>query len=170
MAHRPVRQLRTVGLDFVATAPLRLVFTTEVAAPPNAVHRSLAQEVGSWPSWFTAVRSAAPADDGAGRTVRLRGGVCFQETIMASEPDTRYAYRVDATNAPAVAAMLEEWVLSPAGTGTRVRWTMAVDGGAAYLLAMRLARPGVGKSFRDAMRRLDRRLTPARHPSPGAGR
>lgn len=164
------RRLRLVELDFASSAPLRLVFTAELAAPPVAVYRSLAEEVGSWPSWFPAVARAAPTGGGAGRTVRLRGGVRFQETVMAADPETRYAYRVDETNAPSVRAMVEEWVLSPVGPGTRVRWTMAVDGPAPYLLAMRLARPGVGRSFRDAMRRLDRRLTPARHPSPGTGR
>ncbi|WP_308368711.1 SRPBCC family protein [Streptomyces sp. ISL-36] len=157
-------------LGFADSAPVRLVFTTELAAPPAAVHRSLAEEVGSWPSWFRAVVSATPTSGGAGRTVRLRGGVLFQETIMSREPDRRYVYRVDETNAPGVRAMLEEWVLSPVGSGTRVRWTMAADGPPALVLAMRLARPGVGMSFRDAMRRLDRRLTPARLPSPGTGR
>ncbi|MFF8606688.1 SRPBCC family protein [Streptomyces sp. NPDC015346] len=167
---RPARRLELVELGFVSTAPVRLVFTAELAAPPSAVHRSLAEEVGSWPSWFRAVVSATPTGGGTGRTVRLRGGVFFQETIMSRESDTRYAYRVDETNAPAVRAMLEEWVLSPVGSGTRVRWTMAADGPSAFRTAMRLARPGVGLSFRDAMRRLDRRLIPARHPSPGTGR
>ncbi|MFD3947305.1 SRPBCC family protein [Streptomyces sp. NPDC058579] len=164
------RRLRLVELDFAASAPVRLVFSAELAAPPSAVFRSLAVELGSMPSWFTAVTSATPTAEGAGRTVRLRGGVVFQETILAHDPDTRYAYRVDATNAPGVSALVEDWALSPAGAGTRVSWTMAVDGGTPCRLAVRLARPGVGKSFRDAMRRLDRRLTPARHPSPGSGR
>ncbi|GGT93373.1 SRPBCC family protein [Streptomyces lateritius] len=169
-ALRSGRRLDPVELEFVSSAPVRLVFTAALAAPPSAVHRSLAEEVGSWPSWFRAVVSAMPTGGGAGRAVRLRGGVFFQETIMAHEPDTRYAYRVDETNAPAVRAMLEEWVLSPVGSGTRVRWTMAADGPSAFLTVMRLARPGVGMSFRDAMRRLDRRLIPARHPSSGTGR
>ncbi|MFE5486071.1 SRPBCC family protein [Streptomyces sp. NPDC056527] len=164
------RRLRPVELDFATSAPVRLVFTAEVAAPPSAVHRSLAVELGSMPAWFAPVSSATPTADGAGRTVRLRGGIVFHETIMADEPDTRYAYRIDETNAPGVTAMLEDWTLSPAGSGTRVRWTMAVDGPGPCLFAMRLARPGVGKSFRDAMRSLDRRLTPARNPSPGTGR
>ncbi|MET9375936.1 SRPBCC family protein [Streptomyces sp. NPDC003035] len=164
------RRLRLVELDFATSAPVRPVFSADLAAPPAAVHRSLAVELGSLPAWFPAVTSATPTGDGAGRTVRLRGGIVFRETIVADEPDTRYAYRIDETNAPGVSAMLEVWELSPAGPGTRVRWTMAVDGSAPCLLAMRLARPGVGRSFRDAMRRLDRRLTPARHPSPGTGR
>ncbi|WP_017241284.1 SRPBCC family protein [Streptomyces sp. SS] len=164
------RRLRPVELDFTASAPVRLVFTAALAAPPPAVYRSLALEVGSMPAWFTAVTSAVPTGDGAGRTVRLRGGIAFEETILAAEPDVRYAYRVDETNAPGVTAMAEEWSLSPAGKGTRLRWTMALDGPAAFRLALRAAGPGVGLSFRDAARRLDRRLTPARPPSPGSAR
>ncbi|MFF1510466.1 SRPBCC family protein [Streptomyces sp. NPDC058326] len=164
------RRLRPVELDFTASAPVRLVFTATLAAPPPAVYRSLAVEVGSLPSWFTAVTSAVPTGDGAGRTVRLRGGIAFEETILASEPDVRYAYRVDATNAPGVSALAEEWSLSPVGKGTRVRWTMAADGAAPFRLGLRLAGPGVGLSFRDAARRLDRRLTPARPRTPGTVR
>ncbi|MFJ9576976.1 SRPBCC family protein [Streptomyces sp. NPDC101191] len=164
------RRLRPVELDFTDSAPLRLVFSTELAAPPTAVYRSLAVELASTPTWFTAVTAAAPIDGGAGRTIRLRGGVEFRETILATDPATRYAYRVDETNAPGLSALLEEWALSPAGAGTQVRWTMAVDGNGPCRMAMRLARPGVGRSFRGAMRNLDRRLTPARLPSPGTGR
>ncbi|MFI8521957.1 SRPBCC family protein [Streptomyces sp. NPDC085481] len=164
------RRLRPVELDFTETAPLRLVFTTEVAAPPAAVYRSLAVELASTPAWFTAITSATPTDGGAGRTIRLRGGVEFRETILATDPAARYAYRVDETNVPGVSALLEEWALSPAAGGTRVRWTMALDGNGACRLTMRLARPGVGSSFRSAMRNLERRLTPARHPSPGTAR
>ncbi|MFI9001969.1 SRPBCC family protein [Streptomyces sp. NPDC053541] len=164
------RRLRPVELDFAESAPLRLVFSAELSAPPAAVYRSLAVELGSTPAWFTAVAAAAPTDGGAGRTVRLRGGIEFRETILASDPAARYAYRIDRTNAPGLTALLEEWVLSPAADGTRVRWTMAVDGNGPCRLALRLARPGVGRSFRDAMRNLDRRLTPARLPSSGTGR
>ncbi|MEV6247760.1 SRPBCC family protein [Streptomyces sp. NPDC051742] len=164
------RRLRPVELDFTASAPVRLVFTATLAAPPAAVYRSLAVEVGSLPAWFTSVASAVPNGDGAGRTVRLRGGILFEETVLASEPDVRYAYRVDATNAPGVTALAEEWSLSPTGKGTRLRWTMAADGAAPFRVGLRLVGPGVGMSFRDAARRLDRRLTPARPRTPGTVR
>ncbi|GGT51136.1 SRPBCC family protein [Streptomyces purpureus] len=152
------RRLSPVELDFVETAPVRLVFTAELAAPPDAVYKALADDVEDWPSWFGAVVSATPTGGGAGRAVRLRGGTRFQETIMAREPGSRYAYRVDESNAPGVRAMLEEWRLAPTPEGTRVRWTMAVDGPAALRTVMRVLRPGVGRSFRDAMRGLERRL------------
>lgn len=152
------RRLRPVGLDFVDSAPLRLVFASEVSAPPDVVYRALAEEVESWPGWFTSVTDARPVDGGAGRVVRLRGGTVFQETIVAREPGERYAYRVDETNAPGMTALLEEWRLSPAGTGTRVQWTFATDGGALFRFGVRLGRAGLGRAFRGAVGNLGRRL------------
>lgn len=159
-----VRRLRPVGLDFIETAPVRLVHTTRTAAPPEAVYRALADDVEGWPQWFGAVTLARPTHGRAGREVRLRGGVRFQETVVAADPEQRYAYRVDETNAPGVRALLEEWRLTPAGSGTYVRWTFAADGPAPFRLALRAARPGLGRSFRTAVRALDQRLA-ARRPS-----
>ncbi|WP_331446396.1 SRPBCC family protein [Streptomyces xanthochromogenes] len=152
------RRLRPVELDFADCAPVRLVYAARVSAAPAVVHRALAEEVSDTPAWFSSVVAARPLDGGAGREVRLRGGVYFRETIMAKDPGERYAYRIDETNTPGVAAMLEDWRLTPDGSGTRVRWTMAIDGPALFRLTMRAARPGIGQSFRGAMRGLDRRL------------
>jgi uncharacterized protein YndB with AHSA1/START domain len=155
--------LRPVTLDFVASAPLRLVFTTEAAAPPEAVFRGLSDVCG-WPEWYSAVTHARPTDDGKGREIRLRGGTRFYETIMAADPSERYAYRVDRSNLPCLRALLEEWRLTPTdtatgtGTGTRVHYTFAVDGTALLRGAVRLARPGIERAFRGAVRSLDRRL------------
>ncbi|MFJ9594136.1 SRPBCC family protein [Streptomyces virginiae] len=152
------RRLRPVGMDFIDDAPVRLVFAAEASAPPEAVYHALADEVEGWPRWFRAVTLARPMYGGAGREIKLLGGVHMQETIMAADAGRRYAYRVDTTNAPGVRALLEEWRLTPAGSGTRVRWTFAADGPAAFRLALTAARPGLGHSFRTAVRTLDARL------------
>ncbi|MFC9280489.1 SRPBCC family protein [Streptomyces collinus] len=152
MAHR----LRPEGLDFVGSAPVRLVFTREVAAAPEAVFRALAQDVPGWPEWFSAVSSARPTE--GGREVRLRGGTRFEESVLVAKAPEVYAYRVDVTNTPGARAWIEEWRLAPAGTGTRVRMTFALDGTTAFRLVCRLVRPGVGRAFRDAVTALDRRL------------
>ncbi|MFF4586232.1 SRPBCC family protein [Streptomyces sp. NPDC001388] len=154
-----VRRLRAEGLDFVRTAPVRLVFSREVSASPERVFHALASDVSGWAEWFPAVTSVEPLDEGAGRDVRLWGGTRFRETVLAAKEPEVYAYRVDVTNAPGVRALVEEWRLAPAGAGTRVRWTFAADGPAPVRGALRLARPGLGRSFRDAVTRLDRRLT-----------
>ncbi|MFD5477376.1 SRPBCC family protein [Streptomyces hawaiiensis] len=151
------RRLRPVGLDFVGTAPVRHVFVREVSAPVAAVYGAL-EDVPGWAEWFPQVTAARPVDAGAGRDITLIGGIRFRETIIAAETPEVYAYRVDVTNLPGVRAIAEEWRLAPAGTGTRVRWTFATDGAAAYRLAMKVARGGQARAFRDAMRALDRRL------------
>ncbi|MEU6337564.1 SRPBCC family protein [Streptomyces cellulosae] len=154
MAHR----LRPVGQEFASVAPVRLVFEREIAAAPPAVFDALARDVAGWTAWFRVLTLARPLDGGAGREIRLLGAARFRETILAAEEPEVYAYRVDVTNVPGARAMVEEWRLEPAGTGTRVRWTMAVDGVAPFRLAMKAGRLGLAAGFRDAMTSLDRRL------------
>ncbi|CAL9325911.1 SRPBCC family protein [Streptomyces sp. SudanB52_2052] len=154
MAHR----LRPVGLDFAGTAPVRHVFTREMSVPPEAVYRALA-DVPGWADWFPQVKAARAVDAGAGRDITLSAGVRFRETVLAAEEPGVYAYRVDVTNAPGVRAIVEEWRLTPAGGGTRVRWTFATDGTAAYRLFMKAFRAGQARAFRDAVTALERRLT-----------
>ncbi|WP_405875761.1 SRPBCC family protein [Streptomyces sp. NBC_00005] len=152
------RRLRPVGLDFVDTAPVRLVFAREVSAAPEAVFRALAEDVPGWAEWFTAVRLARPLDDGARREVLLTGGTRFEETVLAAKEAEVYAYRADVTNAPGMRALVEEWRLVAAGTGTRVQWTFAADGTGPFRLVLKAARAGLGRAFRDAVTSLDRRL------------
>jgi uncharacterized protein YndB with AHSA1/START domain len=153
------RLLRPVGIEFVETAPVRLVFAREISAAPEAVFRALAEDVPGWAEWFAAVTHARPLDDGARREVRLKGGARFVETVLAAKEPEVYAYRVDTTNAPGARALVEEWRLTPSGTGTRVRWTFAADGTPPFRLAVRFGRAGPGRAFRDAVTSLDRRLT-----------
>ncbi|WP_372406076.1 SRPBCC family protein [Streptomyces luteireticuli] len=172
------RRLRPVGADFAdgparAGAPLRMTFAARTAADPERVHRALAEDVAGWSRWFRAVTLARPVA-GAGRSrreIRLVGGARFVETVMAVEAPCRYAYRVDVTNVPGPRALLEDWRLSPAGRGTVVRWTVAVDAPAPVRRALRLARPVFSAGFRDAMRGLDRYLAerPVGPVSPASG-
>ncbi|MEU2915298.1 SRPBCC family protein [Streptomyces massasporeus] len=151
------RRLRPVELDFVEAAPVRHVFVGELAAPVQAVYGAL-EDVPGWAVWFPQVTAARPVDGGAGRDITLTGGVRFRESIVAATAPEVYAYRVDVTNLPGVRAIAEEWRLAPAGTGTRLRWTFATDGTAAYRLALKVARGGQARAFRDAVRALERRL------------
>ncbi|GAA3192893.1 MULTISPECIES: SRPBCC family protein [Streptomyces] len=156
-----MRRLRPVELDFARSAPLRLVFSARLDAPPPAVYAALAEDTGGWARWFTGVARAVPTDGGAGREVRLTGGTRFLETVLAAQPEARYTYRVDRTNAPGLRALLEDWQLTPDGDGTRLRWTFAADGPGPLRLALLLARPGLGRAFRVSARVLDRRLARA---------
>lgn len=88
----------------------------------------------------------------------LTGGTRFTESVLAAEPDAHYAYRVDTTNAPGLRALLEDWRLTPADGGTRLRWMFAADGPAPFRFLLTLARPGLGRAFRESARALDRSL------------
>ncbi|MGW3954196.1 SRPBCC family protein [Streptomyces sp. NPDC004752] len=157
--------LRPVGIDFAETAPLRLVLTREITAAPDAVHRALAEDVSGRPQWFWAVTSARATE--GGQEVRLRGCTWLTESVISAKAPEVYAYRVDRTNAPGARAWIEEWRLAPAGTGTLVRMTFALDGTGLFRAVARLARPGVGRAFRDAVTALDRRLTDRNPSGPG---
>ncbi|MGD9482545.1 SRPBCC family protein [Streptomyces sp. TRM70308] len=154
-----MRQLVDVPLEFVDLAPLRLRYGATLAAGPEAVYGALAEDVEHWPRWFAQVAAARPARRGTGRDITLRGGPRFEETYLAGEPAVRFAYRVDRTTVPGLRALVEDWRLAPAPSGgTRLSWTVAADGEPALRLLLRLARPGLGHSFRRAAWALDRRL------------
>ncbi|MFF0447563.1 SRPBCC family protein [Streptomyces sp. NPDC004609] len=153
------RRLRHVELGFIDTAPVRLVHSAGLSAAPAVVYRALAEDVPGWTEWFDAVSTAVPTRGGAGRDIRLRIGAFFSETILATDPGERYAYRVDTTNVPGLRALLEDWRITPAPDGgSRVRWTFAADGSPVTRAVVRFAGPGLGVSFRGAMRELDRRI------------
>lgn len=159
------RRLRPEGLEFLETAPVRLVFTHDVAAPPKAVYEVL-EDVRRLPAWHSSVVYARPFDDGLGRLVRIQGRFWFRETFLATDAPTRYAYRVDLTNFPGLRALVEEWRLIPLepadgrGAGTRVQWTYAADAVAlTRFLMKRGGRRGMGTSFHAAVANLDRHLS-----------
>ncbi|MGK5642329.1 SRPBCC family protein [Streptomyces sp. URMC 126] len=150
-------------------------------APPERVYRALAQEVTAWSRWFRVVTLARPLD-GTGRRrreIRLAGGARFHETVVADDAPRRYAYRVDTTNVPFLRALLEDWRLTPSGSGTLVRWTVALDAPLPIRCLALLGRPVPSRGFRDALRALDARLAgeavslreakPERAPGAGAG-
>ena len=158
-AWRMTHRLRQVGLDYAANAPLRLVFVAESTASPDEIFSALT-DVEKWPTWYRQVTRARSTEDGEGREIHLMGLTRFHETVLAADPAGLYAYRVDETNAPGVRALLEEWRLAPSATagGTRVQYTFAVDGTALLRAAIRLSGPGLRRSFRGAIRRLDQQL------------
>jgi Polyketide cyclase / dehydrase and lipid transport len=148
-------RLRPVDTDFLDTAPVRLVFSSVVMAPPRTVYRALAEDVQGWSQWFGLVRYARPT--AAGRHIVLAGGVRFDETVLIAEEPGRYVYRGDATNRPGVRAIVEEWRVEPLARCSMVQWTMAVEPAPGTGLLLRGAAPVLRASFRRAMGRLDRR-------------
>jgi uncharacterized protein YndB with AHSA1/START domain len=155
--------LRPEGLKFLETAPLKLVFAGTLKAAPEAVFYALAAEPQNWPRWYGAVtgneyRGDGPHGVGSRRRVRLVGGVTFNETVLAWDSPSRYAYRIDRCTMPGLRALVEEWDVLETNSGTRVSWTMAIDAVPGLQAALRAGAPGVGVATRRALGRLERRL------------
>jgi hypothetical protein len=154
---------RTVDLEFLQTAPLRLSFANTLRATPKAVFDAVAHDVATLPRWFGGVAlaeygGAGPFGVGTKRRVKLFGGVAFHEQILAWDAPHRYAYRIERTNVPGIRAMAEEWAVLETTAGTRLAWTMAVDAALPTATALRASAPGMAVAARRAMGRLDRML------------
>ncbi|MHA6764393.1 SRPBCC family protein [Streptacidiphilus sp. PAMC 29251] len=157
------KRLRPVTAEFLERAPTRLVFVSQLRAKPSEVFRELTADPSTWPLWFTALRSAAytgppPHGVGAGRAVTLRGGARFVESVVVWDEPDRFVYRVEQTTIPGVLAWMEEWLLAPSPDGgTVLRFTIAIDAALTVRAAARLSRPGIARSVRTAVTRLDSR-------------
>lgn len=159
------RRLSPVTTEFLQSAPVRIVVTERLGAPREALFRELTDDASTWPEWWREITRAGytgpgPHSVGAGRSVALRGGVRFVESVLVRDEPERFVYRIEETNLPGAHAWMEEWLLTPGqGTGTALRFTMAVEGHASLELPLQAVRPLVMRSIRRAMRRLDARAT-----------
>ncbi|MFE3765528.1 SRPBCC family protein [Streptomyces sp. NPDC059104] len=112
------------------------------------------------PGW----RVCSPAAPGVGkvngigstRFFRLYRVIRARERIIARDPGRHFAYRVHEASVPGVAAMIEEWTLTPyPDTGTTVGWTLAVDAGPPVGRLLRAGHRHIDTLFHRSMRRLE---------------
>ncbi|MFD9303482.1 SRPBCC family protein [Streptomyces sp. NPDC060048] len=163
-----IHRLRPEGLEFLDHAPVRQTCTRALHTPAGLLFEQLAARPQDWPRWLGFVRAcqyqaAPPYGVGTVRHLRVAGGLRFHEAVIAWDPDERFAYRVEETNAPGLTAMMEQWKLTPLSQKlTRVSWTMAADGSPPLRLLLRAGRNRVDRTFGEAMKRLDRSPAPPR--------
>lgn len=155
-------RLREVGLEFLATAPVRLVFEAWVPARRDKVFAAVTADPATW-SWFPTLsggsyEGAGPYGVGSGREVRA-AGVRYRETIMAWDEPARWAYRINESSAPMNRALLEGWEFEDGGDRTLVRWTFAADPRLGFRVILLFGRTIVGWAFRRAMRNLGAQLS-----------
>lgn len=154
--------LRDVGLEFLSSAPVRLVYEAWVPATRERVFAAVTADPSTW-SWFPSVSGGCYEGDGphgvgARRQVRSNG-VRMRETVMTWDQPARWAYRVDETSAPMARALLEEWQFEDGGERTLVRWTMATDPRGVFSLVVKAGGRMIGWVFRRAMRNLAAELS-----------
>jgi hypothetical protein len=105
-----------------ATAPIRVERQLRVPASPSEVF-SLLDDLSSWSAWYTGMRRVridGPAQGvGALRTVWI-GATRVQERFLIVEPDHRLTFAIVRSNLPGLSAMVEDWRISPDGSGTQL--------------------------------------------------
>lgn len=154
-------RLRAETLDFLTTAPKRWTFDALVDAAPEAVFDAITADPSTW-TWFPGFSSgryvgAGPHSVGAIREIKV-GPSIYRETIIAWDRPARWVYRVDSTTVPLAKALVEEWTVAPEGSGSRVRWTFAIDPRLLFRAIGPVAGTVIGRVFRKAMSNLGAEL------------
>jgi hypothetical protein len=125
-------EMRAVELDFLDAAPLRVAVEVRTSLSRAAVWEALV-DARTWCDWFPGVEESDYPDQsppfGVG-TIRTSSvsGQRFEETMLAWDEPTRWAYRIDRCTAPLGSAQVESTELADADSeGTLVRWILASD-------------------------------------------
>lgn len=154
-------RFRPVDLDFVRTAPLRIVFETTVRADRARMFRAVGVDAAGWKDWypgFSRGRYDGEPGVGARRVIRYRG-VTFDETILAFDEPSRWTFRVDSATVPIAKSLVEEWTFDDHPDGTLARWTFCAEPGPLLRLLGPLQRRYQQRLFERAMRNLEGQLT-----------
>jgi hypothetical protein len=157
-----VRSLEPVEESFFREAPVIVTNSNLLAAPRAAVFDCIAGDPAGWGDWFPGFShngrwdTAPPHGVGSRRTVDAYRSE-YRETILAWDPNERWAFRVDATTSPLFTAFAEDYRLTETLGGTELSWTVAYRPARAMRAAGPIARP----IFRSMARRMSARLAAA---------
>lgn len=155
------KTFRSVGLDFIDSAPQRTVVRVHFGHPPAAVFAALADAPG-WGRWFPGFSARShyltPAPYGVGsRREMIVFGRPTIETILAWDEPSQWAFAIEAAAVPGISALAENYSIeAEAGGGCSLTWTMALAA------SMRVSGVVIGAAARATFRRaaanLDRLL------------
>jgi hypothetical protein len=155
--------MRPVGPDFYQGAHHRYIHTEVVRRPPRQVFDAIAGDPAGWGGWFPGFSSdgcwitPGPSGTGSRRRVRM-AAVIYEETVLAWEPPSRFAFRVDRAGAPLAHALAEDYRIGAHPGGSAVQWTFAIEPRGVLRPALPLFDAALGRIFARAMANLEDRL------------
>lgn len=119
-----------VDEHLVETAKACGIAEREMAVSAEQLFATL-EDGPSWTKWTGVVREVAwtspkPFAQGTTRTLKLMGGITFDEVFWGWEPDRRMAFSVTATNIGWVSAVTEIYEITPLSSERcKRRWALA---------------------------------------------
>jgi len=159
-------KLRDVGPEFFENAPYRCVSTATLQAPPVTVFSALTDDPETWGDWnpgfsrSSHYTTSPPHGPGSVREVTM-AGIRYVDTILDWEEAGHWSFRVSKAGAPFARALAEDYRIAPAGGGSTVQWTIAMEPRLALLAMRPLMDRFLPRYFKRAMANLDRRLASA---------
>lgn len=154
-------RLREVTLDFLELAPKRWAFEAPVDASQESVFAAISADPSTW-TWFPGITGGGYGGNGSPGVGTIRearmGPTVYRETMLAWDEPARWVYRVDEMTVPLAHALVEEWLISPAGDGSVVRWKFAIDPKPLFSAGGPAVPRVMGTLFRRAMRNLSSTL------------
>ncbi|CDO11075.1 SRPBCC family protein [Mycolicibacterium cosmeticum] len=151
MTWRPTEQQ---GDALFQHATIKIIVEDEFPIPARQLWDVLAADdaVVGWSALATA-STWVDGRRGVGsiREVVVLGFLGVRDHFYRWDIDRRMTFAAEATTAPGVKAFGEDYVLDATATGTRLRWTVAIDAGRAGRLLAPLARPALRIVFRAFM-------------------
>lgn len=120
------------GADrFLNFAPFRFVNSVDVSEPPEKIWRILATgtQLVSWTPVFTGLKWVTPPPFGSGtvREVTLLRILTARERFFRWEEGQRQSYAVFEASLPGLRRAVEDYVITPTPSGSRLTWTLAVE-------------------------------------------
>ncbi len=126
----PTVHALTVDEKLGKTAKARGTAEREMAVSAEQVFATL-EDGPSWSKWVPLIRevtwtSSQPFGKGATRTVKLFGGITFDEVFWAWETNRRMSFSVTAASVRGVSALTEVYEIVPLSSERcKLRWTFA---------------------------------------------
>ena len=156
--------LKTVGPEFLDSAPVRVRRTTVIHAPLHDVFMTVAGDPSSWGQWCPGFsresRWTSPPPHGVGseRTMHAFGSDIVEEILIWDE-DSRWTFRIKESGMGAFNAFAEDWqfeTVTP--SSTRATWSMAADGSMPRLIIKAWLAIQIAIMMRISSRRLEKLL------------
>ena len=136
-----MRDMKLVELDFLQTAPFKIVGERKIKATKETVFQFL-KIAENWPKWHTLVTkvvwtSPEPFQKGTTRTVVLNDKYTADEDFLIWEENSRFTFRFIRCDIPFAKALMEDFELIDLEDGyCQLKWTIVFEfGGLLRLLS-----------------------------------